>query len=448
MYNALVVDEYAELKGKYESKDDSNLTITMTEENLTGISRLNLNDKSIKNISGIEKFTNLQFLDLANHFSGSNQISDITPLANLTNLVELNLNRNQISDITPLANLINLTKLEFSYNPVSDINAISELKKLTSLSFISCQVKDISVLDNFVNLERVYFYGSKSTDIVSTKQYKLPSVITKKDKDTYMVDAIVKDVILTNCELSENGESIILKSGLKKGDTASIKIYMFQQLSQAPLPEMSLTLSIDEAYIEPPVPTIIYSKTEQTNENVTATIFFNKEGVKILNNDGKNTYDFTQNGEFTFEYEDENGNIGKATAKVENIDKEIPVGIISFDNTDEGVVATISFNKEGVTILNNDGKNTYNFTQNGEFTFEFVDKAGNKGKAIAKVTSIEKKLDSENLDNNFSNNENVNTGDLVSYFSIALVIATLSIGITSIVCKRKKQYKKIDLEKF
>ena len=86
--------------------------------------------------------------------------------------------------------------------------------------------------------------------------------------------------------------------------------------------------------------TINYSTTESTTDPVIATVTFNKEGIKITNNEGKNTYDFTENGEFTFEYVDEAGRIGSITAKVDWIKKKEVVGqdgewkyFVNSDNT-------------------------------------------------------------------------------------------------------------------
>jgi hypothetical protein len=62
--------------------------------------------------------------------------------------------------------------------------------------------------------------------------------------------------------------------------------------------------------------TITYNITEPTNKAVTATISFNKTGVTITNNGGSASYLFTGNGSFTFEFEDDYGNIGSETATV------------------------------------------------------------------------------------------------------------------------------------
>ncbi|MGC8718106.1 MAG: leucine-rich repeat domain-containing protein, partial [bacterium] len=58
-------------------------------------------------------------------FLESNQISDISPLANLTKLQELYLESNQISDISPLANLTKLQELDLSNNQISDIRPLT-----------------------------------------------------------------------------------------------------------------------------------------------------------------------------------------------------------------------------------------------------------------------------------------------------------------------------------
>ncbi len=157
---------------------------------------------------------------------------------------------------------------------------------------------------------------------------------------------------------------------------------------------------------------IEYSTTEPTNRSVTATIVFDKENVRIINNEGNNTYTFTENGTFEFEFIGPAGNTGKATAKVNWIDKVAPVATITYSaeyKTNQDIVATISFNEKDVTITNNGGKNTYTFTNNGTFTFNFTDKAGNVGTATAVVENIDKTLPKATIiyDINKLTNQNV-----------------------------------------
>lgn len=96
------------------------------------------------------------------------------------------------------------------------------------------------------------------------------------------------------------------------------------------------------------------------------------------------------------------GNIGSAIPG----DKLAPVGTISYVVFDpitkitedydplviinKNVIATVNFDEPNITITNNGGLATKKFTENGNFTFEFSDQAGNKGTAIATVSNIGK----------------------------------------------------------
>ncbi len=146
---------------------------------------------------------------------------------------------------------------------------------------------------------------------------------------------------------------------------------------------------------EPIIPTadLQYDRTELTNQDVTVTLVNPSTKITVTNNSGNISYVFTENGEFTFEFEDKAGNKGTATAKVDWIDKVAPIATITYstlEETTEKVTARITFDKENVIITNNEGKDVYTFKENGEFTFEFEDKAGNKGTATAKVDWIKK----------------------------------------------------------
>lgn len=143
-----------------------------------------------------------------------------------------------------------------------------------------------------------------------------------------------------------------------------------------------------------PTADIEYDITSKTSEPVTATLINESEKITITNNNGKSTYTFTENGEFTFKFVDEAGNEGQKTAKVNWIDKTLPKADIKYSTTSktyEPVTATLVNENKKITIINNNGSRTYTFTKNGEFTFEFVDDMGNVGTKTARVTWIEEK---------------------------------------------------------
>lgn len=86
-----------------------------------------------------------------------------------------------------------------------------------------------------------------------------------------------------------------------------------------------------------------------------------------------------------------NGN-GRINVSYSVSDTIAPTGTIAYSTvaaTNQDVIATLS-TSEPVTITNNGGSSTYTFDDNGSFTFEFIDAAGNTGSAIASVSNIDK----------------------------------------------------------
>ena len=164
-----------------------------------------------------------------------------------------------------------------------------------------------------------------------------------------------------------------------------------------------INVKVDWIDKEAPTGSIEFNITSKTNQSVIATLIPSEE-VTITNNTESEDplkYEFTENGEFTFEYVDKIGHRGSTTAIVDWIDKVKPQATLVYDITEEtesNVIVTVEFDKENVTITNNDGNNTYTFTKNGEFKFEFVDEAGNTNSITAEVTWIKEKEPEENPD--------------------------------------------------
>jgi hypothetical protein len=96
---------------------------------MVNLTRLQLVDNQISNISNIATLSNLTSLALS-----GNQINDVSALAGLTNLSELFLNNNKISDISVLTGLTSLTLLILDNNQINEVSALKDLKNLTVLA--------------------------------------------------------------------------------------------------------------------------------------------------------------------------------------------------------------------------------------------------------------------------------------------------------------------------
>ena len=122
-------------------------------EDLTGMEycdnliKLDLWNNQISELSPLSELTKLETIDL-----WSNKISDLTPLSKLNNLKVLWLNNNEISNLSPLQNLTQLEVLLLGINDISNLSPLSELTSLRRLELYGNAISDISPLSGLVNL--------------------------------------------------------------------------------------------------------------------------------------------------------------------------------------------------------------------------------------------------------------------------------------------------------
>ena len=96
----------------------------------------------------VEEMAKLTRLDVRNR-----DIRDLTGLQFATNLRLLNLNDNQVSDLSPIAGLINLRDLKLDYNLISDISPLRGLQNLIELDIVGNRVSNLSPLAGLINLK-------------------------------------------------------------------------------------------------------------------------------------------------------------------------------------------------------------------------------------------------------------------------------------------------------
>jgi hypothetical protein len=131
------------------------------------ITELNLNNNLITDISPLATLTNLRELDLR-----ANQITDISPLAGLTELGKgmsvLSLGHNQISDISVLAGLPDLFGLLIENNHITDISPLAGLKQLWWVNVQNNLIEDVSPIAELPALEvlslRLIQHGNPITE--------------------------------------------------------------------------------------------------------------------------------------------------------------------------------------------------------------------------------------------------------------------------------------------
>ena len=132
----------------------------ITAEEMKRLSDLDLRDRGVRDLTGLQFATHLRWLRLSN-----NQVSDISPVAGLIELRELRITDNRVSDISPVRGLTNLTHLGFERCQVSDISPVRGLTNLIHLDFSHNQVSDMSPVRGLTNLTRLRCTDTLVSDI-------------------------------------------------------------------------------------------------------------------------------------------------------------------------------------------------------------------------------------------------------------------------------------------
>ena len=114
--------------------------------NLTQLRKIDLSNSLL--VSNIEPLSKL--INLDSFIMPGAQVSDISPLRNLTQLETLDLNNQngtpKLSDISPIADLVELNSLALGGNNISDISALANLTKLHYLMLNVNVISDITPL--------------------------------------------------------------------------------------------------------------------------------------------------------------------------------------------------------------------------------------------------------------------------------------------------------------
>lgn len=385
----------------------TNLTANRKTSKLTSLAVAN---NQISDIQILEGFSTLQTLNISN-----NEIDDISYISNNTSMNNLNISGNNIEDISVLSGLRSLKTLTMSNNIIQNITPIANLS-LTTLDFSGNLIEDITALQYQGTLETLTMDDNKISDVASVedlltvygtsvKRQKIVKLLEDNAEDTVTIElpAIFKsakdsgskvytatDFTLENCTLSDDGNSIEINTQELGDKVARVTIVG----GSADATTFSV---VDGLKAE-----ITYSPAKEngkTKENVVATISFNRN-AEILNNDGKNTYTFTKNGDFKFIYQDEYGLSGEMTATVDWIDNQGPQATVSYsieEITNQDVEVTITTDEkinnqvEGweFTDANQTAmKKTY--STNTEEKVNIQDELGNNTEVTVSVKNIDK----------------------------------------------------------
>lgn len=139
--NVSFQDEQLEQAIKQILKKDDNVAVM--QKDMKSLTVLDLSNRGIKSIQGMQYASNLTQLDLSN-----NEIDDITPLKPLTKIRELDISDNQIKNLEPLKKMLNLSSLNLNSNLVYDLEPLKSLSELHHLYLSDNRVWNLDPIRN------------------------------------------------------------------------------------------------------------------------------------------------------------------------------------------------------------------------------------------------------------------------------------------------------------
>ncbi|KKK46400.1 hypothetical protein LCGC14_0586710 [marine sediment metagenome] len=165
-----------DIRNKYRIK-------SMTEikglKKLTQLKSLRIKDHFLSHISGLEDLISLEFLDLSR-----NNIGEIQGLNKCSKLRDLLLGDNEIKEIKNLGFLNCLEFLDLRFNNINKIGGLEKLRNLKRLSLDRNYITKIEGLDNLVNLESLSLLENKITKIEGLdKLVNLKSLNVRRNND-------------------------------------------------------------------------------------------------------------------------------------------------------------------------------------------------------------------------------------------------------------------------
>ena len=134
---------------------------------LTALTYLSLANNKLSDISIAASCTALEEFDISN-----NVLTDITALAPLTNLMYFNFSQNEVTALPAWSADCTLVTIDGSHNLLESVDALSGLKSLNNVFMdYNPELASVDALASCPMLIQVNVYGTKVTDVESlTKQ--------------------------------------------------------------------------------------------------------------------------------------------------------------------------------------------------------------------------------------------------------------------------------------
>ena len=227
------------------NKDENNISDITPLKNLTNLVQLDLETNNISDISPLRGLTNMVILSL-----GGNQISDLSPLSKMTSLYELELGRsssggNPITSMEPITNLP-IYILSASYCNIKDISFVDKMTVLEYLDLGGNSIEDFSPLEGKDFCGNLYIYKQNYTSkAVAGDKVILPEAIARALDPTFIGYDEESEYVCSGCQISADHKTITINP-----DATSASVFVANSFSDRGVAFSSFTVDVEPIKVE------------------------------------------------------------------------------------------------------------------------------------------------------------------------------------------------------
>ena len=168
-------------------------------ERAAGLTYLDLNNNSIRDIAPLAELKNLEELNLS-----TNALKDVVALSGLKKLISLDASHNQLTTLGPLSTVSGLEKLNVANNTLTELTGVAELFHLTELNASNNRLNDVSLLAANTELIVLNISDNKISDISTLSALQKLTNFTFTNNKVTALPAWGRNCALVNINGSNN----------------------------------------------------------------------------------------------------------------------------------------------------------------------------------------------------------------------------------------------------
>lgn len=208
---------------------------------LKGLTELNLSNTPVNDLSSLVALNDLTELELF----GCKSVSDLSPLRELKGLARINLSGTSVSDLSPLVGLSGLTRLDLDIcEKLNDLSSLAGLNELTMLNLGGTAITDLSPLVELSRLTTLSLAYTESPDLSPLARLKRLTTLNLRSTPVSDLSPLAELNELTTLNLNSTDISKLLPlAGLHKLRILDLESTAVSDLS--PLAELSELIELN-----------------------------------------------------------------------------------------------------------------------------------------------------------------------------------------------------------